>query len=154
VFQKFKIDLASETSVVKVFEPFDRVVLHCMKLRDFPQPPPQSQPQHQPSPPPQSSIQAPSSSIQPPFTEPPSSQTLPSFPDAFYNSIYAEILAVQIQQISMMTSQSALLNNQSLLLEHFMNMQLKMDSFEATQLEILDLLKTYFSPPPPSGSNI
>ena len=55
VFQKFKIDFASETSVVKVFEPFDRAVLHRMKLLDFPQPPPQPQPQHQPSPPRQTS---------------------------------------------------------------------------------------------------
>jgi len=51
VFQKFKIDLPSETSVVKIFEPFDRVVLYRMKFLDFPQPPPQPQPQHQlPSP--------------------------------------------------------------------------------------------------------
>ena len=41
VFRNFKLDLASETSVVKVFEPFDRAVLHRMKLLDFPQPPPQ-----------------------------------------------------------------------------------------------------------------
>jgi len=40
VFQKFHIDLSSKTSVVKVFEPFDRVVLHRMKLHDFPYPPP------------------------------------------------------------------------------------------------------------------
>ena len=44
VFRKFHIDLASEMSVVKVFEPFDRAVLHVMKLHDFPHPP--SQPQH------------------------------------------------------------------------------------------------------------
>ena len=44
----------------------------------------------------------------------------------------------------MMASQSALLNNQSLLMKHFMNMQLKLDSFEATQLEILDHLKFIF----------
>ena len=56
----------------------------------------------------------------------------------------AEILALQTQQSFMMASQSALLNNQSLLMEHFMNMQLKMNSFEATQLEILDHLKTHF----------
>ena len=81
VFRKFKIDLSSETSVVKVFEPFDRIVLHHMKLHDFPQPPPQ--PQHPPSPLPQSSTQVSSSSTQPPFTEPTSSQPPPSFPDAF-----------------------------------------------------------------------
>ena len=52
VFRKFHIDLASKTSVVKVFEPFDRVVLHRMKLHDFSHPPPQ--PQHPPSPPLQS----------------------------------------------------------------------------------------------------
>jgi len=104
--------------------------------------------------PPKSSIQAPFSVTQPPFIEPPSSQTPPSFPDVFYNLISAEILALHTQQTFMMTSQSVLLNNQSLLMEHFMNMQLKIDSFEATQLEILDLLKTHFSPPPPPRSNI
>ena len=61
VFRKFHIDLAFETSVIKVFEPFDRVVLHRMKLYDFPHPPPQ--PQHAPSPPPQSSTQVPSSPL-------------------------------------------------------------------------------------------
>ena len=134
--------------------PFDRAVLHCMKLHDFLQPPPQPQPQHPPSPPPQRSTQVPSSSTKPPFTEPTSSQSPPLFPDAFYNSIYAEILTLQAQQQSMLNSQSALLTNQSLLMEHFMNMQLKMESFEAIQIEILDLLKTYFPPPPPPRSNI
>ena len=93
VFRKFHIDLASETSVVKVFEPFDRVVLHRMKLHDFSQPPPQP-----PSPPPQSSTQAPSSSTQPPFTEPSSSQLPPSYPDAFYNSLSVEIESLHAKQ--------------------------------------------------------
>jgi len=78
----------------------------------------------------------------------------PSYPDAFYNSISAEILTLQAQQQSMLNSQSALLTNQSLLMEHFMNMQLKMESFDATQKEILDLLKTCFPPSPPPGSDI
>ena len=92
MFRKFKIDLAFETSVVKVFEPFDHAVLHRMKFHDFPQPPPQ--PQHLLSHPLQSSTQVPSSSTQPPFTEPTSSQPPPSFPDAFYNSISAKILTL------------------------------------------------------------
>jgi len=64
-------------------------------------------------------------------------------------------MEVQNQQASMMASQTALLNNQSILMEHFMNMQLKMDSFEVTQQEMLGLLKSHFPPPPPpSGSNM
>ena len=122
VFRKFHIDLASETSVVKVFKPFDRAVLHRMKLHDFSQPTPQLQPQHQPSPPPQSSTQVTSSSSHPPFTESTFSQPPPSFLDAFYNSISAEILTLQAQQTSMLNCQSALLTNQSLFMEHFMNM--------------------------------
>ena len=47
MFRKFHINLDSETSVIKVFEPFDRAVLHRMKLTDIPHPPPQP-----PSPPP------------------------------------------------------------------------------------------------------
>ena len=39
VFRKFHIDLASETSIIKVFEPSDRDVLQRMKLHDFSQPP-------------------------------------------------------------------------------------------------------------------
>jgi len=145
VFWKFHIDLASETSVVKVFEPFDRAVLHRMKLHDFPHPPPH--PQHPPSPPPQSSTQAPSSSTQPPPQS--STQEPPSYPDAFYSSISVEIETLQNRQQSMMDSQDALLSNQFLLMNHFMIMQLKMESFETTQKEILDLLKTRFPPPPP-----
>ena len=54
----------------------------------------------------------------------------------------------------MLNSQSVLLTNQSLLMEHFMSMQLKIESFETTQQEILDLLKTRFPPPPPPESDI
>ena len=49
VFRKFKLDLAFETSVVKVLEPFDRAVLHRMKVLDLPQRPPLPQPQQQSS---------------------------------------------------------------------------------------------------------
>ena len=70
VFRKFKLDLASKISVVKVFD--DRSVLHRMKLLDIPPP------QHTPPPPPQSSTQPPSSSSQPPPTQP----TPPYFSDA------------------------------------------------------------------------
>ena len=93
MFRKFHIDLASGTSFIKVFEPFDRAVLHRMKLHDFPHPPLQ-----QPSPPPQSSAQAPSSSTQPPFTEPPSSQPPPSYSDTFYNSLSVEIKSLHAKQ--------------------------------------------------------
>ena len=142
MFRKFHIDLSSETSVVKVFELFDRVVLHRMKLHDFPHPPPQP-----PSPPPQSLTQ-------PPFIEPPSSQPPPSYADVFYNSLSVEIESLHAKQQFIQDSQSALLKNQSLLMDHFRSMQLKMDSFASTQTEILDILKTHFPPPPPPGSNI
>ena len=36
IFKKFKLDLASETNVVKVFKPFDRSILLRMKLIDTP----------------------------------------------------------------------------------------------------------------------
>ena len=44
-------------------------------------------------------------------------------------------MEVQNQQAFMVISQTTLLNNQSMLMEHFLNMQIKMDSFEATQQE-------------------
>ena len=149
MFRKFHIDLASETSVIKVFEPFDRVVLHRMKLHDFPHPLPQP-----PSPPPQSSTQPPSSSTPPPFTELPPSQPPPSYVDAFYNSLSVEIESLHAKQQFIQDSQNALLDNQTLLMNHFMSMQLKMDSFASTQTEILNILKTHFPPPPPPGSDI
>ena len=148
VFRKFHIDLDSETSVIKVFEPFDRAVLHRMKLHDFPHPPPQ------PPSPPHSSTPAPSSSTQPPFTEPPSSQPPPSYADAFYNSLSVEIESLHAKQQFIQDSQNALLENQSLLMTHFEHMQLKMDSFASTQTEILNILKAHFPPPPPPGSDI
>ena len=40
IFRKFKIDLASESNVVKVFAPFDRSVLLRMKLLETPPPQP------------------------------------------------------------------------------------------------------------------
>ena len=110
MFRKFHIDLASETSVIKVFEPFDRDVLHRMKFHDFPHPPLQP-----PSPPLQSSTQAPSSSTQPPFTEPPSSQPPRSYADACYNSLSIEIESLHAKQQVIQDSQNALLKNQSLL---------------------------------------
>lgn len=36
IFRKFKIDLASKTNVVKVFESFDKLVLFCVKLLETP----------------------------------------------------------------------------------------------------------------------
>ena len=88
MFQKFHRDLTSETSVVKVFEPFNRVVLHHIKLHDFPYPPPQ--PQHPPSPP---------HKVQLKFLPPPlnllSLNPLPLNHHAFYNSIFAEIETLQ-----------------------------------------------------------
>ena len=74
VFRKFKLDLTSETSAVKVFQPFDRSILHRMKLLDIPSPP-------------QSSTQVPKSPTEPPPTLlPPSQPTPPHFFDAYYNS--------------------------------------------------------------------
>jgi len=42
----------------------------------------------------------------------------------------------------MMESQTALLNNQSMLMDHFLNMHIMMDTLEATQQKILGILKT------------
>ena len=138
VFCKFKIDLASETNVVKLFELFGRSVLLRMEL--FGTPPPQ----------PTFSSQ----SSQRPFQS--SSQLPPShFSDAYYNTLTVEVLAIKTQQAPMIESQIALFNSQSMLMDHFLNINIKMDTFEATQQEILGILKTQFPPlPPPSGSNM
>ena len=40
IFRKFKLDLAFESNMVKVFEPFDRSVLLQMKLLETPPPQP------------------------------------------------------------------------------------------------------------------
>ena len=146
IFRKFHVDLASETSVVKIFELFDRAAIHRMKLTDIPPPEP-----HQPSSPPPSPPQGPSSSSQPPFNEPPPTQP-PPYADAFYNSLSAEIASIQTQQQVLQDSQSQVLANQSLLMNRFEHMQIQMDSFASTQSAILSLLKIHFPPPPPPGS--
>ena len=75
--------------------------------------------------------------------------------DAYYNTLTAEVLEIKSQQTSVMESHTALFNNQSMLMKHFLNMQIKMDFFEATQQEMLGILKTHFPPPlPPFGSNM
>ena len=148
IFRKFHVDLTSETSVIKIFELFDRAAIHRMKLTDLPPPPPQ-----QPSSPPHSPTQPPTSSTQPPFNEPPPTQP-PPYADAFYNSLSAEIASLHANNQVIQDNQTTLLHNQSLLMTRFETMQLQMDSFASTQTEILNLLKTHFPPPPPPGSDL
>jgi len=124
VFRKFKIDFASETTVVKLFEPFDRSVLLRMKLLEIPPP--------RPTFPSQGSQHQSQSSSQPPPSH---------FEDAYYNTLTAEVLEIKTQQASIMESQTALLNSQSILMDHFLNMHIKMNTLEATQQEILSILK-------------
>ena len=75
--------------------------------------------------------------------------------NAFYNSLSAEILDIKSKQTSMMESQTSIINNQSLILDHFLNLNIRMDYLDFTQQEILYYFKTNFSPPPPSfGSGV
>ena len=75
VFRKFKINLVSETNIIKLFESFDRSILLRQKLLETP---PQ-QPTF-----PSQSFQHPSQS---------SSQPRPShFSDAYYNTLTAKVL--------------------------------------------------------------
>ena len=124
VFRKFKIDFASETTVVKLFKPFDRSVLLRMTLLENPPP--------RPTFPSQGSQHLSQSSSQPPSSH---------FEDAYYNTLTAEVLEIKTQQASIMESQTALLNSQSILMDHFLNMHIKMNTLEATQQEILSILK-------------
>ena len=117
-----------------------------MKLTDTP-------PQ-QPSSPPHSPTQRPSSSTQPPVNDPPPTQPSQSYTDAFYNSLSVELASIHVQQQVLQDTQTQMLQNQSLLMTRFENMQLQMDSFASTQTEILNLLKSHFPPPPPPGSEL
>ena len=128
IFHKFKIDLAFESNVVKVFGPFDRFVLLRMKLLETPPP--------QPTFPSHSSQRA----LQ--------SATTPSADD-LYNSLSVEILVVKAKQTFMMESQTFIINNQSLILDQFLNLNIRMDHLDITQQEILHYFKNNIPPPPP-----
>ena len=116
IFRKFKIDLASETNAVKTFNLFDRYVLLHMKLLETPPPRPTFLSQ--------SSQRA-------------SQSTSTHFDDAYYNTLTAEVLDIKTKQTSMIESQPSILNNQSLILDQFMDMNIRMDHMDETLQEIL-----------------
>jgi len=111
IFRKFKLGLASETNVAKVFASFDRSVHFRMKLLKIPPP--------QPTFPSHSSHKASKSS------------TLPTT-DAFYNSFSIEISYIRSKQTSMMKSQTSIINNQSFILHIFLNLNIRMDQLDST----------------------
>ena len=98
IFRKFKIGLAIETNVVKVFEPFDRSILLRMKLLEIPTP--------QPIFPFHGSHRASQYSILP-TTE------------SFYNSLSVEILDIRSKQTTMMESQASILTIRVLFWSNF-----------------------------------
>ena len=112
IFRKFKLDLPFESNVIKVFEPFDKSVLLCMKLFETPLP--------QPTFPSQSSHRA-------------SQSTFTQSTDVLYNSLSAEMLDIKARQTSMMESQTSIINNQGLILDRFLNLNIRMDHMDKTQ---------------------
>ena len=138
IFRKFHIDLTSETTVVKIFELFDRAAINRMKLPDFPSDEQPSSPQQ---PPPPSPSRGPSTSSQP---DPPPTQPNP-YTDAFYNSMSAQIASIQSSQQDLLTSHSRILENQSMMMD-------RLQSIESTQTVLISLLKVGYRPPPPPGS--
>ena len=136
IFRKYHVDLASENTVVKIFEFFDRAAINRMKLPEFPSHEPQ-----QPSSNPPSPQHVPSTSSQP---DPPPTQP-PPYADAFYNSMSAQIASLQSNQQALLDSQSQIIENQSL-------MMTRLNSIESTQSAIISLLKIRYPPPPPPGS--
>lgn len=150
IFEKFNVDVESETSIVRSVEFFDSNALTRMKLTNFelpeqqphePQSPQQEQYQPQPSHTqdiPQSSYHAgPSSSHIPPPMQPESSY----FSDAQYNTLSARILALETQQTFM-------LHNQEELTRKLDNLDMKFDTFSMN-------LNRYFqgNQPPPGSSS-
>ena len=136
IFRKFKIDLASKNNVVNVFEPFDRSVLLRMKLLKMPPP--------QPTFPSHGSYRVSQSS------------THPTSADAFYDSLSVEISDIRSKQTTMMESQTSIINSQSLILEQFLNLNIRMDQMNSPQQEILCYFQSNIPPPPPppSGSGV
>ena len=137
IFRKYNIDLASENTVVKIFELFDRAAINRMKLPDFPSAEPQQPPSNPPSPP-----HGPSTSSQP---DPPPTQPNP-YADAFYNSMSAQIASIQSSQQDLLNSHSRILENQSMMMD-------RLQSIESTQTVLISLLKVGYRPPPPPGSD-
>ena len=137
IFRKYNVDLASEETVVKSFEFFDRAAINRMKLPEFPSHEPQQPPSNPPSPP-----HGPSTSSQP---DPPPTQPNP-YADAFYNSMSAQIASLQSQQQNLLDSHSRILENQSM-------MMTRLQSIESTQSAIISLLKIHHPPPPPGSED-
>jgi len=96
IFRKCKVNLASESNVVKIFEPFELIDQffvwscwkHCHHILLF---------------------------VHTVLTEHPNHPLLCTSPhtDAFYNSLSAEILDIKTKQTSMMESQTSFINNQN-----------------------------------------
>jgi len=125
IFRKFKLDLPFESNVIKVFEPFDKSVLLCMKLFETPLP--------RPTFPSQSSHRA-------------SQSTFNQSTDVLYNSLSAEILDIKARQTSMMESQTSIINNQGLILDRFLNLNIRMDHMDKTQYKRFFIISTPFHP--------
>jgi len=72
-----------------------------------------------------------------------------------FTTLSAEILDIMSKQTSMIESQTFIINNQSLILEQFLNLNIRMDQLDSSQHKILPYFRTNFpTPPPPSGSGV
>ena len=139
IFRKYHVDLASENTVVKIFEFFDRAAINRIKLPEFPSHEPQQPSSNPPSPP-----HGPSTSSQT-FHDPPPTQP-PPYADAFYNSMSAQIASLQSTQQTLLDSQNQIIENQSM-------MMTRLTSIESTQSAIISLLKITIPPPPPGSED-
>ena len=63
----------------------------------------------------------------------PSQSSSTHFVDAYYNTLTSEVLEIKAQQAFMFESQTSLLNNQGMILDQFINTNIRMDTMEATQ---------------------
>ena len=115
IFNKFKVDLASESNIIKSFEIFDHSVLLRMKLLKDPatQPPPRTQP-----------LRASQSSTS-------------HFDDAYYNFLNTQVLDLK-------TDQKQLLKNQSDIMDSLQSLTIKVDAIYDNQEERMRMFRNQF----------
>ena len=129
IFKKFKVDLSTESDVVKTFELFDHSVLRMKLLNDSPTQPSTSSKKSRP---------------------PRESQTLTQhFYDAYYNTQSAQVLNLTTSQERLFNQQAVLLKSQTEIMDHIQSLTIKMDAMYDLMMD-----RSQFPPlPPPSGSN-
>ena len=126
VFKIFKVNISTESNVVKTFEEFDYSILYRMKLLNDP-----------PTQPTTSSKKFHPSKESQTFTQ--------NFDDAYYNTLFAQVLNFTTGQEKLYDQQVVSLKNQNEIMDHLQSLTIKMDAMYGLMMDM-----SQFPPPPPT----